>query len=119
MYGLPKDIDLSFFLGKELEQIAFSPGQIQWFFSDGIHIGFSGEFSHSTQGKITVWDEDMPLVNAASVLSLVGAKVVDVEALTDGTLTLRFSNSETIALYDNSEHYESYTIRHGDDLFVV
>ncbi|MBY0247915.1 MAG: hypothetical protein K2Q17_09625 [Nitrospiraceae bacterium] len=119
MYGLPENIDLSFFLGKDLEQLAFSPGQIQFFFSEGIHIGFSGEFSHSAHAKTSGWDESTPLINAASILSLVGAKVIDVHAVTDGTLTLRFSNSETIVLYDNSEHYESYTIRHGDDVWVI
>lgn len=31
MYGLPENIDLSFFHGKELEQVAFGPGQIQFF----------------------------------------------------------------------------------------
>ena len=119
MYGLPDKIDLSFFLGKDLEQISFGPAQIQFYFSDRIHIGIGGKLSHSAGGKTSVWGEGVPPMNAASVLSLIGASVIDVHGTSDGTLTLTFSNDESLVLFDDSDHYESYTIRHGDDVFVV
>lgn len=89
------------------------------FFSDRIHIGLGGKFSHSAHGTISVWEEGTPLINAASVVSLIGARVLTAKGVPDGTLTLTFSNNETLVLYDDSDHYESYTIRHGDDVWVI
>ena len=119
MYGLPKNIDLSFFKGMELELISFGPAQIQFYFSGGIHIGLGGKLSHSSRGKDSVWEEGVLLVVAGSLLSLIGSSITSVAGLPDGTLTLCFANQEVLVLYDDSSHYESYTIRHGDDLFVV
>jgi len=119
MHGLPDNIDLSFFVGKHLEQIAFGPAQIQFFFSDKIHIGLGGKFSHSACGKTSVWEEGQPLINATCSVSLIGARVIDIQGVPDGTITMTFSNDETLVLYDDSNQYESYTIRHGDDVFVV
>jgi len=119
VYGLPKNIDLTFFQGMELELISFGSAQIQFYFSGGIHIGFGGKLSHLSRGEVVVWEEGSPLAIAGGVLSLIGSRVTRVEGLPDGTLTLGFSNQEVLVLYDDSDHYESYTIRHGDDLFVV
>jgi len=36
-----------------------------------------------------------------------------------GTMALEFVNESTLYLYDDSADYESYMIKHGDQLIVV
>ena len=131
MYGLKADIDLSFFMGRELTQVAVGSYNVQLHFhgpmpsdlsvaQSVVSLSVQGRLEHSSKGSVKEWDgdENMPL-SAASLLGLIGSSVVSVQGDPDGTLTLGFSNQEVLVLYDDSSHYESYTIRHDDDLFIV
>jgi len=120
MYGLKPDFDLSFFIGKELTQVAVGLCDVQLHFHEQVSLSITSQTEHTSKDGVMVWDGDkkMPTL-ASSLLSLIGTNITSVEGLPDGTLTLGFSNQEVLVLYDDSSHYESYTIRHGDDLFVV
>lgn len=119
MYGLKPDVDLSFFVGRELNQVAVGSYNIQFNFdgpvlSSGaqslLSLSVQSRVEHSSKGVVKEWegDENMPLA-AASLLGLIGSSVVSVQGDPDGTLTLEFSNGDVVRIFD-TEGYEAYQI---------
>lgn len=121
MYGLKPDVDLSFFIGKDLIQLAVGPGDVQFNFSgpmpsdlsvapSPVSLSVQSRIEHSSREVITEWgrDESKPR-SAASLLGLVGSSVVSVQGDPDGTLTLEFSNGDIVTVFD-TEGYEAYQI---------
>ena len=130
MYGLKPDVDLSFFVGKDLTQVAVGAFDVQFHFSgpmpasldiaqDTVSLAVQNQIEHSSKGIVNEWDgdENMPL-SAASLLGLLGSSVVSVQGDPDGTLTLEFSNGDVVTVFD-CEHYEAYQICHGDQRIYV
>lgn len=128
MYGLNPNIDLSFFVGKELMQVAVGLADIQFDFSGPVlapgvqHVvalSVQSRIEHDSKGVINEWDgdENSPL-SAASLLGLVGSSVSSVQGNPDGTLTLTFSNGDVVTVFDN-EGYEAYQICNGDQRIYV
>jgi hypothetical protein len=113
MYGLKPDVDLSFFVGRELTQLTVAPYNVQFHFDVPMPSSLSDVQSlveHSSKGIVKEWDgdENVPL-SAASLLGLVGLSVVSVQGDPDGTLTLEFSNGDFVRVFD-TEGYEAYQI---------
>ena len=119
MYGLKADVDLSFFMGTDLVQLAVGPGDVQFNFSGPVlslgvqsvvSVAVQSRIEHSSKGIVQEWggDEHMPL-SAASLLGLIGSSVVSVRGDPDGTLTLEFSNGDVVRVFD-TEGYEAYQI---------
>ncbi|TKB59244.1 MAG: hypothetical protein E8D49_10090 [Nitrospira sp.] len=130
MYGLKPDVDLSFFVGRELTQVSVAPYNIQFNF-DGpvspspsvvqslVSLTVQSRVEHSSKGVVKEWDgdENMPL-SAASLLGLLGSSVVSVQGVPDGTLTLEFSNGDLVRVFD-TEGYEAYQIcNEGKSIYV-
>jgi hypothetical protein len=125
MYGLPEDIDLSFLVGKELQQVCVAFCTIQLHF-DGKNtgIGIEGRFTHRSESNIFEWDSDIPHPNkmtsaAASIFSLLGTSIISVKGERDGTLQLIFSNKDEVTLHDDTPMYEAYQIWNGDDPIII
>lgn len=125
MYGLKPDVDLSFFVGKELTQVAVGSYDVQFHFTlpvpaslsvaqDWVSLAVQNYIEHSSKGVVNEWDRDenMPL-SAASLVGLLGSSVVTVQGDPDGTLTLEFSNGDVVTIFDR-EGYEAYQIHNGD-----
>ena len=128
MYGLKPDVDLSFFVGRDLTQVAVGSSDIQFHFagpvlSPGVQslvsLSVQNQIEHSSKGVVTEWDgdENMPL-SAASLLGLLGSSVVSVQGDPDGTLTLEFSNGDVVTVFD-CEGYEAYQIYNGDQTIYI
>jgi hypothetical protein len=130
MYGLKPDVDLSFFIGRELTQLSVAPYNVQFHFDGPMPSSLSDVQSlvsltvqslveHSSKGIVKEWDgdENVPL-SAASLLGLVGLSVVSVQGDPDGTLTLEFSNGDFVRVFD-TEGYEAYQIcNEGVSIYV-
>ncbi|THJ23547.1 MAG: hypothetical protein CAF45_007670 [Nitrospira sp. CG24E] len=128
MYGLKPDVDLSFFVGRELTSVEVAPFNVQLNFdgpvlSPGVQslvsLSVQNQIEHSSKGVVNEWDgdENMPL-SAASLLGLLGSSVVSVQGDPDGTLTLEFSNGDVVMVFDR-EGYEAYQIHNGDKGGVI
>ena len=128
MYGLKPDVDLSFFVRRELNQVAVGSYNIQLNF-DGpvlslgvqslLSLSVQSRIKHSSKRSVKEWkgDANMPLA-AASLLGLLGSSVVSVQGDPDGTLTLEFSNGDVVRVFD-TEGYEAYQIcNEGVSIYV-
>ncbi len=52
-------------------------------------------------------------------MQLVGESIDSAEASSDGTLTLRFTNGQVLACYDDTSQYEAYRLRFGAEEIIV
>lgn len=120
MYGLNPDVDLSFFIGKELMQVAVGSYDVQLHFYESVSLSVQGRIEHISEGVVTEWigDENKPLA-AASLLGLLGSSVTSVQGDSDGTLTVHFTNGDLLKIFDDNEHYESYQINPGDGKNII
>ena len=118
MYGLPRDIDLGFFDGKTLLQVCF-----------GLHdliLNFDGDVSVTVTSSLGCIDstgelkphDDFHQVSV-ELLHLINQSVQFAEGDEAGTLMLKFDGGGILAVYDDSEEFESYTIRNGRKTIVV
>ena len=128
MYGLKSDVDLSFFVGRELTSVEVAPFNVQLNFdgpvlSPGVQslvsIAVQSRVEHSSKGIVREWDgkKNVP-ISAASLLGLIGSAVVSVQGELDGTLTLEFANGDVVTVFDH-EGYEAYQIFNGDQTIYV
>ncbi|MDX2250916.1 MAG: DUF6188 family protein [Nitrospira sp.] len=128
MYGLKPDIDLNFFVGRDLNAVTVGPFDVQFNFdgpvlSPGVQsllsLAVQSRIEHSSKEIVNEWEgaENNP-PSAASLLGLVGKSVVSVYGDPDGTLTLTFSNGDVVTVFDH-EGYEAYQICYEDQRIYV
>jgi hypothetical protein len=120
MYGLKKDIDLSFLNGRELGQVAIGLYHIRFGFDEDVAISVEGGFGYfDGQAEWTWRPEPGSAQIAARTIALLGASIDGFEGKADGTLTLMFSNGQRLTILDNSKEYESYDITRPGQTIVV
>ena len=120
MYGLKKDIDLSFLNGREVGQIAVGLYQVQFGFDEDVRISVEGEFHYFDGREECSWmPEPGKAPIAAKTVDLLGATVEKVDWKEDGTLTLTFSNGHRLTILDSSKEFESYDITRPGRTIVV
>jgi hypothetical protein len=120
MYGLKKEIDLSFLTGRELIQLAIGVYQIQFSFDEGVRISVESEFRYfDGQAEWTWRPEPGSYSIAARAGALLGATIDSFGSHIDGTLTLAFSNQHCLTLLDSSQEYESYEITRPGQTIIV
>ena len=117
MYGLPQDIDLTFFVGQMLSQVCFSRHILILNFDDNVSISIESSIGFSSPNSDIQKNEDFCLM-ADTLLSLLEQKIISVHTDPNGTLTLCFANIALI-IYDDSSCYESYVIQNGMTVIVV
>ena len=118
MYGLPKDLDLSFLKDAILLQVCIGENEVILNFDKGISITIESRFCfRSTSGNESIF-EDAPS-SAAFLVELLSDSITDVLGHLDGTLRLSFDTGETLSIYDDNAEYESYLIKHGEIVIVV
>jgi hypothetical protein len=127
MYGLPPDIDFSFFNGKMLFSVCISTHTLGLHFDANIPRDLGNEINVSvmstircidSKGNIHDYPEDFRKA-AMDVASLIEQTIIDAKGDSNGTLTLKFSAGGILSIYDDSKQYESYTIEHHGKLTVV
>jgi len=115
MYGVPKDLDLSGFVGKTLIQVCVGEYQIQFHFhpTSGISAERHWEL---LDGKGGVLDRDIRNAerNAYRVHRLLGQHVQSWEVDPPASFSLTFGNGLILRVHDDSQQFESCSIWPGD-----
>ena len=113
MYGLPKNFDGSFLKGRVLELVCFSQNNLTLHFGAKIKIRIESAFAYKTELVI-----DVP-TNESNLMELLGASVLSAHGDENGTLTLLFTDRQTLKVYDTSKQYESYVITYEGTEIIV
>jgi len=120
MYGLSKDIDLSFLTGREVIQVAIGIYQIIFGFDEDVRISAYSQFRYFDGQEEWIWKPERGAEQiAARTVSLLGATIQGFEGQENGTLTLDFSNGHRLTIPDSSKEYESYDITRPGETIVV
>lgn len=117
MHGLPKDIDVSFFIGQALTQLCFGGNDLLLNFGDDLSVSVTSRVElegHGSRSEI----EDFK-VEGAPLLALIERTIEAATPHVDGTLELRFDGGMVLRLFDDSPNYESYVIWHGKETIAV
>ena len=113
MYGLPKDFDGSFLVGRTLEMVCFNQNQVYLHFDANTTISIESAFSYKTEEVV-----DVP-VQESNLMEILGSAVSIAQGDANGTLSLLFNNGDTLKVYDTTQQYESYTISYGHKVIIV
>ncbi len=120
MYGLKKEIDLSFLNGRELIQVAIGLYHTSFRFDEDVAISVEAEFSYFNGQAEWIWKPEPGAAQiAARTVSLLGATIQTFEGQGNGTLSLVFSNGQRLTILDSSKEYESYDITRPGQTIVV
>lgn len=120
MYGLKKEIDLSFLKGRELGQVAIGLYHVRFGFDEDVAISVEAEFRYFDRQTDWTWRPEQGSASvAARTLALLGASIQAFESSVDGTLALTFSNGDRLTILDSSKEFESYDITRPGHTIVV
>lgn len=112
-------IDWSFLIDREVNQIAVGMWQMQIHLSsptDTISISLENRFEYDDQ----VWEEEAPLADrAAQLISLLGARSIDVQVEGDASLKVEFSNGHALRLFTRSDGYEAFSVSTGHGIYII
>ena len=118
MYGLPHDIDLTFFRGKTLLQVCIG--------AHDLILNFDGDVNVTVTSSIGCVDSSGITQNyssfreaACAVANFLNQTAVFAEGNKLSTLILKFDGGGMLLIYDDSKDYESYTIKHERREIVV
>jgi hypothetical protein len=118
MYGLPKAIDLGFFLSRSIVQVCVGENDLVLHFDGSLRISVtSGVGCLAPDGEFRDFTDFREA--APSLFALLNKAVVSWEATEDGRLTLKFDGGGRLAIYDDSAQFESYVITNGSQVIVV
>jgi hypothetical protein len=122
MYGLPKDLNLSFFVGKRLDQVSFAQSVIFFFFDDKVSITLESSFQHQMRQDVENLRfgvmQSVPVAHS-TLMQLVGHSVVSASGDDEGTLKLTFDDGQVLGCIEHRSPYESYNFTDGEHLYVV
>lgn len=118
MYGLPENFDCSFFSGRIVEMLCVNANQIYLHFDRDVTLTLEGKYSLQKVDIALLKLVEVPYVEP-DLFKLIEQAVSRVVARTDGTLSLTFANGFTLNCYDETNLYESYRIRNGDQITIV
>jgi hypothetical protein len=123
VYGIPKDLDLSFFAGKRLDQVSFAAGMVFIRFDDKVEVRLESTYQHQSKQDIdhfrTGTMQSVPVRHSSTLMQAVGHYCVSASGDDEGTLTLEFDDGQVIRCIEERTPYESYEIINGDDEWVV
>jgi len=120
MYGLKKEIDLSFLTGRELIGVAIGSFQVQFHFDKDVTVSVEAEFRYFDGQDEWIWRQEpnSPQV-AARTVALLGTIISTLEKHENGTLALTFSNGHRLTIVDSFKEYESHDITRSGQTIVV
>jgi hypothetical protein len=100
MYGLSRDIDLSFLCGHECIQVCVGWYQVI------LHLGESVHLSIESQCRLN----GAVVKKYDRLCRLVGQTIVDVQNEGCGSIVIKFSKGDVLQIIDNNQNHESYQI---------
>lgn len=118
MYGLPKDINLDFFVGRTLLQICIGASDIILKFDESVSLTITCSIGFKEEG-CDIRKYDFLSHSAVDIIKLLHKIVIGVNGLEDGTLILEYNDGNILEVYDDSEQYESYIIHYGDNEMII
>ncbi len=117
MYGLPTGFNATKFVGRTLDEVAFTVNSICFSFDEEVAITVESSLEHcDPDGRVY---RATPPVSDSCLMRLVGAVVRSADASTDGTLILQFGDGQTLTCYDDLVAYECYHIWFGNEQIIV
>ncbi len=119
MFGLPPDLDLGFFTGRMLLQVCIGANEAILNFDGDISITITSPIACRSGARAADQRFDNYGDAAVALVGFIEKTVVSAKGEEDGTLVLTFQDDSRITLYDDSEHYESYTIKYDTNIIVV
>lgn len=116
----PPDINIFNGLkGSDVDVVSFYRYESHLIFENRNRLSFSAPFRFS-EGKdlpdASVFE--FPLAES-KLIRVLGCQVMEVKCDTDGTLELRFSNSDVLIVYANEPAYEAYSVLIGEKEYVI
>lgn len=118
MYGLPVDFDPAVLRGEELVQVCVGQSDLILNFEPRLSILVTSAVAYAPAGGRPVTFASFPEAGR-ELLALLGDTVDTVSLLNGRTLQLHFRTGASLAIVDDSDRFESYTIKRGDRLIVV
>ena|SRR5690348_1799074 len=120
MYGLKKEIDLSFLVGRELIQVAIGLYQVQFHFDEDVAVSVEAEFRYFDGQDEWIWRQEPSSHQiAARTVTMLGASITSLERSENGTLALMFSNGHRLTVLDSFKECESYDITRPGQTIIV
>lgn len=123
MYGLPKEIDPSFFVGKILNVVSFTSNTINLIFDDKVAITLYS--SYQQQSKFDVEHhllgsaQSVFKIQSSSLMQFCGHAVISAVANEDGTLALTFDDGNVMNCIEDPGPYECYEFTDGQNTWIV
>jgi hypothetical protein len=119
VYKLPKDFDGQFFIGRILEYVTFSAYAVDFGFDEHVAVQVLSSLQHQSPTESEKSEVQTVPLTHSKLMQITGQSVVQVKGDEDGTLTLFFNNGHIIRIFDDTPHYESYSINDGKrDIYV-
>lgn len=118
MYRLPRDVDVSFLLGRKLIQICVNRQQTIFRFDENVSIMVESPVTIRDADNHVHCYEDNTAIDKY-VLSLLDADVISAVPQESGELTIIFDKGQELRLVDDSEKYESYRISWRNGVITV
>ncbi len=117
MYGLPVNVDLTFFQGKTLLQMCIGAHDLILNFDGRVCVTVTSSIECSTPNGDRKYEDFRN--GACSVAVFINDVVEAAIGDSEGTLQLSFNGGGHLAIFDDSKQYKSYTIKTEDRLIVV
>ncbi|CAN5831690.1 hypothetical protein BH11PLA1_BH11PLA1_01590 [soil metagenome] len=118
MYGIPRNIDWSFFIGAEIFEIIMGSNYVIVKFMPEISLWIMSAFHHWPT-QIDYFYDTTLAEQAVSLVKLFGVTVESVKVTNDTDLALHLSNGEILNIYDQNPHLESFHIIYEGGRIVV
>lgn len=119
MYGLPSDVDLTFFSGARLLQVCIGENEVILNLHPGISVMIASAVRLSTPDGAEQSGEDARKAGTM-LLPYLGNVIREATGAPDGTLEISWAESgHVLEIFDSWREFESYTIRAGERLIVV
>jgi hypothetical protein len=118
MYGIPSGMDLSFFNERTLIQVCIGAHDLILNFDGGVSVAVTSSVALATSA-VPYHRQDDFREAASCLVRLIDRKVESAGSEGAGTLRIRFAGDDTLYIFDDSEQYESYTIKNRERLIIV
>lgn len=119
MYGLDPGFDASRLVGCTLELVSFSENTVHLSFSDEFSITIVGCYQHLTHGDSRDTERTCLPIRESRLMELLGESIETAHASPEGTLSLRFTNGQSLACFDDTPRYEAYRLKIGEEEIIV
>jgi hypothetical protein len=119
MYGLPRDFDGAFFVGRELEAVTFTANSLILAFDDSVTLTVESSYQCEWNDGTSAAEFQRVPISSSRIMVLVGRKIISVAVEDGATLSLTFDNLAVLRCFDDRPAYECYRIAHGGNEIYV